>query len=381
MKRSNRLFLLGAGASVDSRLPTSVMLTDIILKEVKQRTHNYKVDNRTIDLIMSGLQLRRANNQKIKHPINFEEIIEACRLIYNRNESEISSFVHLWNPLIDKIESKMHMDKEEKYKQIICEKINYLLKNIGKSYDRGNRSISTGEFISRPNINLEPNHDHSAFPSLESSIISIISEKLGKIAGKPQKHLRTFVTQIEKERDIICSLNYDFLIEKACFDSNINISDGLRIYRDGTLNTEKLYWSKNDLHIVKPHGSLLWDGSIKNNKIQIQKSYSYEEYIDRTKAGQKKPIFQPIIVAGIRNKFQYQKPFFDFYVKIQNHIDSCKEIFCIGYSFNDDHINKMILSSGKIINVINGKNQDYNNENIGNNLNMGFKEWIETKFN
>ncbi|WP_418360342.1 SIR2 family protein [Sphingobacterium detergens] len=143
----------------------------------------------------------------------------------------------------------------------------------------------------------------------------------------------------------VFTLNYDLLFEKAANKINAVIIDGFSftsprtfsgryfdydiVQREGSKVNEEDNFVTRVFHLYKLHGSLNW-----------QKETDTSEIIINDKA------VDPLMVYPREGKYKdsYGQPFFEMIARFQRNLrqDNDTLLICIGYSFNDNHINAAI---------------------------------------
>ena len=196
---------------------------------------------------------------------------------------------------------------------------------------------------------LIKSYEHPVFPFVGSWV-----PRLMELAGEEFKNIREFrnliVDQLEnwmkpkhdeysnyyegflrfqKEYEMpikIFSLNYDLCLEKQCKLSHIECNRGFEKYLWGYGNFDKHDNDEDRINLYKLHGSIDWE-------------YNNEGVIERDDK-----IDNLAIIFGTSYKLQYLDPFlYLFYEFRRQTLDKVTKIInCIGYSFNDDHINGIL---------------------------------------
>lgn len=142
----------------------------------------------------------------------------------------------------------------------------------------------------------------------------------------------------------VFTLNYDLLFEFAANDVNAIVIDGFsftlprtfsgRFYdydivqREGSKVEEEDNFIQRVFHLHKLHGSLNWE-RVDPNRIEIKQICE-----------------KPLLVYPRESKYEdsYEQPFFEMMARFQRNLRLSGDtlLICIGYSFNDKHINAAI---------------------------------------
>lgn len=143
----------------------------------------------------------------------------------------------------------------------------------------------------------------------------------------------------------VFTLNYDTLFENAAQSSNAIIIDGFSytmprtfsgryfdydiVQREGSKLKEEDNFIQRVFHLHKLHGSIDWETDITTGEVVIN-----SETID------------PLMVYPRDAKYEdsYEQPFFEMMARFQRSLRQNNDtlLICIGYSFNDKHINSAI---------------------------------------
>lgn len=141
----------------------------------------------------------------------------------------------------------------------------------------------------------------------------------------------------------VFTLNYDLMFEYAATDVNAIVIDGFSftyprtfsgrlfdydiVQREGSKLQEEDNFIQRVFHLLKLHGSLTWERQ--NGKVIINENPSH-----------------PLMVYPREAKYEdsYEQPFFEMMARFQRslRINNDTMLVCIGYSFNDKHINAAI---------------------------------------
>jgi len=143
----------------------------------------------------------------------------------------------------------------------------------------------------------------------------------------------------------IYTLNYDLLFEYAATDVNAIVIDGFSftfprtfsgrffdydiVQREGSKLQEEDNFIQRVFHLHKLHGSLNWEREEGKGQIIVNENPA-----------------KPLMVYPREAKYEdsYEQPFFEMMARFQRslRINNDTLLICIGYSFNDKHINAAI---------------------------------------
>ena len=143
----------------------------------------------------------------------------------------------------------------------------------------------------------------------------------------------------------IFTLNYDLLFEYAATEMNAIVIDGFSytfprtfsgryfdydiVQREGSKLKEEDNFVQRVFHLHKLHGSLNWERDDNTQKVVLNSSPK-----------------KPLMVYPREAKYEdsYGQPFFEMMARFQRNLRKNDDtlLICIGYSFNDKHINAAI---------------------------------------
>ena len=128
----------------------------------------------------------------------------------------------------------------------------------------------------------------------------------------------------------VFSLNYDLCVEESC--DRENVQTGFPEREWDWRSFEESSEGPRRLILYKLHGSLDW--IIDNGKVR---------YLDSPSSI---PSEKGALIFGTSYKLQYVDPFLFLAYELRRWtLDSARAIICVGYGFNDDHINGILQQS------------------------------------
>ncbi len=202
----------------------------------------------------------------------------------------------------------------------------------------------------RPNVldkviyetwSLVNKHDILAFEDL-----------LKKKIDFPLAELTSHLLSSAQRKVSIVTTNYDRLAEYAASYSNAFICTGFSQNFIGHFSKgihqqdlSKLHGFKGQINIWKVHGSLDWFKSKEETDVQLP----YRQSIPKN--------YKPLIVTpGLSKYYETQlEPFRTIFTEADNEIEKATSFLCIGYGFNDVHVQPKLIAqikSGKPIIVL-----------------------------
>ena len=182
----------------------------------------------------------------------------------------------------------------------------------------------------------------------------------------------------------VFTLNYDLLFEYAATEVNAIVIDGFSftiprtfsgrffdydiVQREGSKLQEEDNFIQRVFHLHKLHGSLDWEKDEGDKKVRI-------------KANPKKPLM--VYPREAKYEDSYEQPFFEMMARFQRNlrINNDTMLICVGYSFNDKHINAAIEEAlnqnpGFRLAII---DPGFDNDNVSNSLTVIKKVALESE--
>ena len=205
-----------------------------------------------------------------------------------------------------------------------------------------------GKFVSDSKIKL--NGSEKELSTLKKEIFDLI--KIHCTVEKPKDNFphKVLLEKLLQRKQTsprvkVFTLNYDLLFEYAATEVNAIVIDGFSftiprtfsgrffdydiVQREGSKLKEEDNFIQRVFHLHKLHGSLDWKRNKMNDKVIIED----------------KPD-EPLMIYPRDAKYEdsYGQPFFEMMARFQRNLrlNNDTMLICVGYSFNDKHINAAI---------------------------------------
>jgi len=292
MNNGEIIFLLGAGASYDAKIPISSQMIKELENLIENNTDGSKWSKyrKLYYCIKSGIQYGIGIINK-NDEINIESLVNTIDELLKSYEHPIYPFVGSWMPRLTELAGK-EFENIKEFREIIIERLKQWMKI-----------------------------PHDEICDYYYGLINFQKEY--------QYPLHVF------------TLNYDECLEKQCKKHNIEYNRGFNDHFWSYKNFDRHDDSNAPINLYKIHGSIDWE---LNESFVEEKDNAIEKLA---------------IIFGSSYKLQYIDPFlFLFYEFRRQTLESATKIInCIGYSFNDEHINGILGqallndSSKKIISI------------------------------
>ena len=283
-KKDEIILLLGAGASVEAKIPDSREMIERIEGLIQEQKEPWNEFQDLYNFVKSSIYFAEGLNGSFVSSVSFnvERLVDTLQELETREGHPLSPFVAAWDRRL--------------------------------ADGKGGGSELIGKF--RRQIIGELRRRWVELSEVERA--SYFSE-LRRFQSEFQYPLRVF------------SLNYDLCVEKACGNENVQRGFDGRFWDWRAF--EETAGEGLPLLLYKLHGSLDWqtgtDGRVR--------------YVDAPSTIEDDDV---AIVFGASYKRQYVDPFLFLAYEFRRWtLDAAKVIVCIGYSFSDEHINDILAQS------------------------------------
>ena len=164
-----------------------------------------------------------------------------------------------------------------------------------------------------------------------------------------ENFLRTLGYRGQKQRRLkLFTTNYDLAFETAASNTGMIVIDGFEYSKPARFNPSWFHYDvvnrsqsiengssylSNVFHLYKLHGSVDWVRNTDTNLVQKGNPLSNEE--------EQEPVF--IYPSSTKYQSSYNSPYLDMMSAFLNVLQKPKTaLICIGFGFNDDHLNNAI---------------------------------------
>lgn len=275
------LFLLGAGASADAGIPTSIKMISEIESLIKDDPA-WKEYNDLYDYMKSALFYSRGIKGHFENSLNIEDLVNSLSEIEKKEEHIIYPFIGNWN---------------------------MKLLEVGGT-------------------------DFARVRSFKDLILAKLTKWVTKQDYRPAAYY-SHLLSLQKElsaRLHIFTLNYDLCLENNC--------KGIKLERGFDESTRQWDWRLFDesnpggenvkIYLYKLHGSIDW---MRTPTADI----TYSEDVTQVE--------RPLLIFGTDYKLQYIDPYLFLMYQFRRRSLEAKVVVTIGYGFGDPHINAILAQA------------------------------------
>ena len=278
-KQDEIVLMLGAGASVEAGIPDSNKMIDEIEKLIIEKSE-WRSYRELYRYIRSSIFFADGLKGLFGQdvPFNIERLVNVLYELQKKERHALYPFVGAWNPKLQEV-AGVDFEKVRRFRNVI---------------------------------------------------IQILRDKWVALAETERADYYKGLLRFQREYEYplrVFSLNYDLCVEQAC-----DIVRVQRGFSERTWDWRMFDESSEDplpLKLYKLHGSLDW--CFKDGQVQ---------YSDSTSAIGNEEI---ALIFGDSYKLTYVDPFLFLAYELRRWtLDAARIVVCIGYGFNDDHINGIV---------------------------------------
>lgn len=309
-----KMFLLGAGASVDAGLESSTGLTKAIAENLGRGAFRNPTGQLLHAVIGAMIQHDASGGADAFAIPDVERVFTAVTDLKQRDGLDITAFVERWNGSLDAVTGPS---------------------GLPRSWARDFRESLSGEHAG----------DHELQAAFEQGVLAITESTSSQLFADLEQRMRMALVQVLKvdperigylnpmvsstDLHAIATLNYDISVETACSRLGLSVETGLDRWRGGY----GWEWASDaDVRLLKLHGSLDY---VLHHARPTGKRMMTEHLLptgDEVGAN-------PALVFGLGSKLRSDGPFLAMLVELDRLLARTEWLSIVGYSFRDDHIN------------------------------------------
>jgi len=340
MDSRNTGFLLGAGASVDAGLPTSVGLTESVFRQLAGH------EKKAMALALGGLGFENA----IVHgdpyePIDIERVFAALQMLDSRESLEVAPFIESWHASIRSLE-RAAASSGFTGKFWLQQGIKQAISPRPRTHARTDITHSGGDILDASKLadvitneiaSLREDRKAPIFSMAMRSILHSLIRCLWITSPEKTRYLDPLKDLLVPRTPLkVFSLNYDNVMESWAEAHGRHACRGLTAYE-----APVVFDPAADIHLVKLHGSIDWMRGLKH--FPMMPPGDFNVTVSREQVEAKNPEYEPLLIFGRSNKLTTEGPFLDLFVSFRNQLDTLERLVVVGYSFRDSHVNDSIL--------------------------------------
>lgn len=354
MHTDSEMLLLGAGASVEAGVPAAILMTKRMLEHFETAdfmgADRY---SRALAFVVGGLMFgeARKGNNPYATGINVEAVFNAVDLLAKRNTLEAAPFIGSWDANVELLDQIDPSDRDADFflRELMLQVQTQIMPAVRDSVS-GRYGMPTSHavpvslhdsFIEAVNRAPRPGNGN-LFEGIKRRMLAALTEMVLLERGTDLSYLKPLFEQPKPL--VIASLNYDNAIEEAADQNGWQWTDFLDDWNEkGKISTDFL--NANTVHLIKLHGSILWQRSVSGVK-NSKSVFSTTEFVRRQPDGQdpySHTRYSPGVIFGGVNKLTPEGPYLDLLRAFSDHLSHAQRLTVVGYSFCDFHINVQIV--------------------------------------
>jgi hypothetical protein len=337
--------LLGAGASVDAGLPTTVEMIDRLLEDFREQAESAAPIRepmtqslyRLLKFIVHGLGLQAAVHDD-RGGVDVETMFEAIETLANRNRTSIAPFIASWHPLVAEAERNIaaaeHWDRpERRLSKLLSDAIRSREANIARGFSS---SFPTSEMDQFARELLGSGDDvGSAFADLADAVLQSVVRVLQLNRSESVRYLEPLVDLYREQRRLhIATLNYDLTIETLAGLTGVVVDTGMDQWK-----ITRTVGFTGPFRLLKLHGSIDWQSSW--GQPAPEDRYLPFEGVERI-PGQIPE--KPALIFGAGNKLRAGGPYLELLRQFEEALSLADSLLVVGYSFRDAHVNSLLTN-------------------------------------
>ncbi len=383
MSVSTAVFL-GAGASADAGVPTTVQMTRRIYELIASGADPGYIDDRlsrALGTVIGGLLYRQGiRGDDPYEGLNVEEVFASVGMLANRNSLEAAPFIGSWHEVIEDLDQEPVGSREydalytEVARSVASELreaiegysgTSTLRKHIDGALKKKPQAPDLGKAVGAALEEILKDVERRSFPRAGLAQRGKFRKGLDRVvSGNPQsgrgevfrrlsehmvRSLRGLVwlgedvdvlyleplLELGTEKLAVYSLNYDNAVERLCERRRIAVSVG--ITESGGVEFD----SGAAVHLMKLHGSIDWAETDTEDPERPLPMPGIKRLEPDRMTADAYPM-RPAIIFGQGNKLTASGPYLELLRHFRADVESHRQLLVIGYSFRDDHINHYI---------------------------------------
>jgi hypothetical protein len=339
--------LLGAGASVDSGMPTSEGMIDKLLSDFREQAKEQigaQGRLRLLEFVVYSLRQQAASLGDIEG-LDVETMFNAIETLAGRKRLSIAPFIASWQPLVAEAErtaasAERFVSPEQELVRLlemaIQTKAEEIQAHIGSS--AAFRTLPARDAVQNFVRELLGADDGAelVFAGLAAAVLEALVRILRLEHPEKTRYLSPLVDLFRDQGQLtIATLNYDLTIETLGDLLETAVENGMSDWPA----KERLAFGEGII-LLKLHGSIDWKLSRHPVVASGFAKLPYESV--RFQKGVEPDT--PAVIFGAGNKLRAGGPYLALLREFERSLDDSQALLVVGYSFRDDHVNAILTS-------------------------------------
>jgi hypothetical protein len=336
--------LLGAGASADAGIPTTVGMTDSVMDKVERTEHSLIL--RFIRGTLEADLARRAQHgprwPRTDVRLDVERLFAAVDLLIDRYEQPWSPFVTAWNRGLESFAPTPNVTERDLVSQLneFDRALKGMLSRAAQARAQSTQ-IETGgvrQALARVVAQAVKRSKPGDVGALLSGARTEMLRSLFDVLRIDDPHSVSYLTpliEVAKSQGqlTIATLNYDRSVENAAELAGVPCDTAIETW----LESGELKLAEEGLQLLKLHGSINWvvEGGSPSGGLPQQR-------IRKVAEDEKARYDRPAVVFGEGGKLRAEGPFLELLLAWAAGLRRADNLLIIGYSLRDAHVNELI---------------------------------------
>jgi hypothetical protein len=344
--------LLGAGASKDAGIPTTVEMTESIIERLDNPIHVRALDFIRYTLAAhaaaqrpSGSRLEfELRGEDDRPALDVERLFASVELLVDRFDQPWSPFVAAWSPGLESFAPAERVTESEirsdlwRFENTLASTLN-ALRNAPSgrrptTTSLGGRAVRSelASGLARIFQRLKPGDPGLILDALRERMVRSLIDVVKVESTSSVEYLKPLTQLASRQGSVtVATLNYDVTVETMAEASGMQCALGIEEWQA----SGRFKWTTSGISLMKLHGSIDWaieearESPLPLQRVSVRDPGAPESY-------------RPAIVFGEGGKLRAEGPFLELLLDFHNALDESDRLLIVGYSFRDHHVNEMI---------------------------------------
>lgn len=329
--------LLGAGASADAGIPTTVEMTDAVI--TRMRDPDYV---RVLDFIRytiaADLAQRHEGHRYQRVGVDVERLFASVELLIDRYDQPWSAFVATWHPGLEAFAPKATVRESDLSFELSAfgDALTQMSDPRRNIFGTTRLKSALARLIGRAIERTRPSDVSALLARVRDEMLHSLFDVLRIDDPTTVSYLSPLVDLARRQGSLtVASLNYDRSIENVAELEGMLCDTGIESWaKGGAIGL----LPDIPLRLLKLHGSIDWiaEERISIGELPVQRVRKVEN------EAEKQRYRGPAVVFGETGKLRSEGPYLELLLTWAADLDQADNLLVVGYSFRDRHVNELI---------------------------------------
>jgi hypothetical protein len=337
--------LLGAGASADAGIPTTIGMTNSVIERLTNREHKRLLEFIRHTLAADLAQRREGtwdrHRPELYVDVDVERLFASVELLIDRHSEPWSPFVATWHPGLESFAPAPGVQRFGLSSELSA--FGSALKEVLRGSSQGRHVLETrrvqdalGRVVERAAQLARPGELGDLLTSVRREMLRSLFDVLDIADPSSVAYLAPLVDLAREQGPLtIATLNYDRSIENVAELKDATYDTGIETW----LTRGEFEWREAELRLLKLHGSIDW--VVKRPEF-ISGELPAQQIVKVLDPAEKQRYDQPAVVFGEAGKLRSEGPFLELLLAWSASLRQADSLLVVGYSFRDQHVNEII---------------------------------------